>query len=265
MSQMQVDRRKFMASLGGVAAVSLMSHEDRAEALEHYMIEEIEQQDSSSQNQSGGGGSIYRQPAKARGTGTVFRLEDLPEMPAQPTLMDFYNKGRFRTAHVIRSAKHALDTGQPERTVFSCLIHDVTQALVRSDHGWWGGQLFAPYVDERISWAVRYHQALRFFPDASVGYEYPEMYNRIWGVDYEPDDYIKEAHKFALEHKWYMEARLVTMNDEYGFDRDIEVEPIEEFTDIIGRQFKQPKEGLGFDNSPTAHMWRTLINPNRSL
>jgi hypothetical protein len=166
---------------------------------------------------------------------------------------------------VIRSAQHALDTGQPERTVFACLIHDVTQALVRSDHGWWGGQLFEPYVDERVSWAVRYHQALRFFPDANVGYEYPEMYNRIWGVDYEPDDYIKEAHKYALDHEWYMEARLVTMNDEYGFDRDIPVEPIEEFTDIIGRQFKQPKEGLGFDNSPVAHMWRTLINPNRSL
>lgn len=262
MSKMEIDRRAFIASVGGVAAVSLMSHEDRAEALEHYMIEEIEQQGEPSQSQSGG--SIYRKPAKARGTGTVFRMEDLEEMPAQPTLLDFYHK-RFRTSHVIRSATHALETGQPERTVFACLIHDVTQALVRSDHGWWGGQLFEPYVDERVSWAVRYHQALRFFPDASVGYEYPEMYNRIFGVDHEPEDYIKQAHKEALEHKNYMEARLVTMNDEYGFDRDIAVGPIEEFTDIIGRQFKQPKEGLGYDGSPVAHMWRTLINPNRSL
>jgi hypothetical protein len=259
---MEIDRRAFVASIGGVAAASLMSHEDRAEALEHYMIEEIEQQDAQSQPQSGG--SIYRKPANARGTGTVFRMDDLEDMPAQPTLIDFY-KTRFRSAHVIRSATRALETGQPERTVFACLIHDVTQALVRSDHGWWGGQLFEPYVDERISWAVRYHQALRFFPDPSVGYEYPEMYNRIWGVDYEPDDYIKAAHKDALDHKWYMEARLVTMNDEYGFDRDIPVGPIEDFTDIIGRQFKQPKEGIGYDNSPTAHMWRTLINPNRSL
>jgi len=262
MSKLEVNRRAFITSLGGAAAVSLLSHEDRAEALEHYMIEELEQQDAPAQTQSGG--SIYRKPAKAAGVGTVFRMDDLEDMPAQPTLMDFYKK-RFRSSHVIRSATHALDTGQPERTVFACLIHDVTQALVRSDHGWWGGQLFEPYVDERISWAVRYHQALRFFPDASVGYEYPEMYNRIWGVDYDPDDYIKQAHKDALAHKYYMEARLVTMNDEYGFDRDIEVGPIEDFTDIIGRQFKQPKEGLGYDSSPTAHMWRTLINPNRRL
>ena len=161
MSKMEVDRRAFIASLGGVAAVSLMSHEDRAEALEHYMIEEIEQQGATSQSQSGS--SIYRKPAKARGTGTVFRMDDLEEMPAQPTLMDFY-KTRFRSSHVIRSATHAIDTGQPERTVFACLIHDVTQSLCRSDHGWWGGQLFEPYVDERVSWAVRYHQALRSFP-----------------------------------------------------------------------------------------------------
>ena len=37
------------------------------------------------------------------------------------------------------------------------------------------------------------------------------------------------------------------------------------FADIIGRNFKQPKEGLGYDNSPSAHMWRTIANPNRPL
>jgi len=37
------------------------------------------------------------------------------------------------------------------------------------------------------------------------------------------------------------------------------------FTDIIGRHFKQPQEGLGNDNSPTAHMWRTIVNPDAPL
>jgi hypothetical protein len=39
----------------------------------------------------------------------------------------------------------------------------------------------------------------------------------------------------------------------------------EQFTDIIGRNFKQPAEGLGFDGSPVAHMWRTMIWPNNLL
>ena len=62
-----------------------------------------------------------------------------------------------------------------------------------------------------------------------------------------------------------MEARLVTANDQYAFDEGQREIVIAEFTDIIGRQFRQPKEGLGSDNSPTAHMWRTLINPDRPL
>lgn len=262
MAGIEVDRRAFIASLGGATVVSFMSHQERAEALEHYMVERIESGTASAQVQTDG--NIYRAPAKARGTGTVFRLTELDDMPAKPTLVDFFKK-RFLTAHVLRSATHALETGQPERTVFACLIHDVTQSLCRSDHGWWGGQLFEPYVDERISWGVRYHQALRFFPDPTVDYEYPEMYNRIFGVDYEPDEYIQAAYREAKAHKYYMEARLITMNDEYGFDPNVESKSIEEFADIIGRQFRQPEEGLGYDNSPVAHMWRTLINPNRPL
>jgi hypothetical protein len=39
----------------------------------------------------------------------------------------------------------------------------------------------------------------------------------------------------------------------------------DEFADIVGRNFKQPAEGLGFDGSPVAHMWRTMIWPNNFL
>ena len=65
-------------------------------------------------------------------------------------------------------------------------------------------------------------------------------------------------------HKWYMEPRLVTVNDLYAFDPNAKVS-IDPFEDIIGRHFKHPKEGLGFDNSPSAHMWRTLANPDAPL
>ena len=61
-----------------------------------------------------------------------------------------------------------------------------------------------------------------------------------------------------------MSARKITVNDLYSFEKDVEVD-IDEFTDIIGRNFKQPKDGLGFDGSPTAHMWRTMIYPTNFL
>jgi hypothetical protein len=111
---------------------------------------------------------------------------------------------------------------------------------------------------------VRMHQALRFYPDDSVGYDYPDAYVRMFGADYRPDPYIDRAYQKACNHRWYMSARLVTMNDFYAFDPNVHVD-IAEFTDIIGRNFRQPPEGLGQDNSPSSHMWRTIIAPTKFL
>ncbi len=119
-------------------------------------------------------------------------------------------------------------------------------------------------MSEKVSWAIRYHQALRFYPDSAHGYEYPELYNRIFGKDYVPQPHIKAAYEYARNHKWYFEARMVTVNDLYAFDPNAVVS-MDPFIDIIGRQFKQPKEGLGNDGSPTAHMWRTMMFPDNPL
>jgi len=61
-----------------------------------------------------------------------------------------------------------------------------------------------------------------------------------------------------------MTSRLIRVKDVYSFDPDAKVS-LDDFVDIIGRNFKQPKEGLGFDTSPSAHMWRTLNWPTRFL
>jgi hypothetical protein len=262
---MEIDRRAFLATLGGAAAVEAMPHEARADALEHYMMDLIDEQ-----------GAQNNQLAVRRGAGSVFsgrgeptaegRLEPrtLEAMPAKPTLADFF-KLRFAPAtHVLQSATDALKKGEPEERVLACLLHDVVLNLIKVDHGWWGAQMMEPYVSEKVSWGIRYHQALRFYPDPSVGYEYPELYNRIFGKDYVPLPYIKETYDFARKHKWYMEARMITVHDLYAFDPNMQVS-MDPFIDIIGRNFKQPKEGLGFDNSPVAHMWRSLIYPDNPL
>jgi hypothetical protein len=189
----------------------------------------------------------------------------LPKLPEKPSLLDFMEKRFASTAHLLQSAKHALKAGLPEKTVLACLLHDIgVVGFIRCDHGYWGAQMIAPYVDEEVSWAIKSHQALRFFPDESVGYTYPEMYVRLFGADYTPEPYIHEEYKRARAHKWYMTSRMITCYDVYSFDPNAVVE-IGEFEDIIGRHWKHPKEGLGYDNSPSAHMWRTLNWPTRFL
>ena len=156
------------------------------------------------------------------------------------------------------------EKGEPEETVLACLLHDIAVNLIKVDHGWWAAQMVEPYVSEKVSWAIRHHQALRFFPDPSVGYAYPERYVQIFGEGYVPEPYIKAAYEKARKHKWYMEARMITVHDLYAFEPGVNP-TLEPFIDVIGRHFKQPKEGLGFDGSPVAHMWRSLIYPDNPL
>jgi len=189
----------------------------------------------------------------------------LPRMPPRPTLFDFF-KYRFGPSnHMLQSARLAQKRGESEKIVLACLVHDIAiTGFIRSDHGYWAAQLLEPYVDPEVSWAIRYHQVLRFFPDESVGYEYPQMYVRLFGADFRPEPYVEDEHRRARDHKWYMTARLITVNDLYSFDPNVQV-ALEEFTDVVGRNFRQPAEGLGFDASPSAHMWRTIMWPTRYL
>jgi hypothetical protein len=286
-THLQIDRQKVIAALGGTGAVETMGSEARAEGLESYISQELDaamlakfgapakactvaELDSQIETRSfrRGAGTLFAvgalTPFGSQVAGEPDTVRRLAPMPAKPTLLDFFRLRFAPATHVLQSADKALTAGMPEEIVIACLLHDVAQALMKADHGWWGAQLFEPYVSEKVTFAIRYHQALRFFPDHAVGYEYPAMYNLIFGKDYVPPPYIEAAYEYCRNHKWYMAARQVTLNDLYSFDPNHVVDPAK-FTDIVGRNFKQPKEGLGFDNSPVAHMWRTISTPDVPL
>ncbi len=275
---MDFDRRAFIASVGGVTAFALMSPSAKADALESYLQRRLA---AASETKAPGGASaeyptvaqleaqIDTAPVRrgvgnlfAARTGNVHRLAPLPE---KPTLIDFFNL-RFMTTskHVLQSANRAMKNGMSEEIVLACLLHDVVQELIKVDHGWWGAQLFEPYVPEKTAFAIRYHQALRFYADPANGYEYPDMYRRLFGEDYKPEPYIEATYKRVRQHRWYIAPRMVTVNDLYSFDPNVHVD-LRQFIDLIGRRFKQPKEGLGFDGSTVAHMWRSLMRPDSPL
>jgi hypothetical protein len=271
----QLDRKEFLASIGE-DAVNRMSDEEKADALEEHLMSRLNQTKSASNRE------LRKYPTAAeveaqietrpfrRGAGNLFvgvgqNVKRLPPMPAKPTLIDFFNLRFDMTAnHVLQSAHLARKNGMPEDIILACLLHDTVQELIKVDHGWWCAQLYEPYVSEKVAFAIRYHQALRFYEDKENGYDYPELYYQMFGVDYRPEPYIEAAYQMVRSHKWYLAPRLVTVNDLYSFEPDVNPS-IDEFTDIIGRNFKQPKEGLGFDNTPASHMWRTLMWPTRFL
>lgn len=257
--------------MGPQAAAKAMTMSERADALEEEMERELERIITKSVLFNLADGKVAMESGvelQKKYPGRLMLMGPdprLPPMPEKPTLLDYFRCRFASTNHLLQSATHALKAGCDEKIVLACLLHDVgVVGFIRADHGYWGAQLIEPYVDEEVSWAVRVHQALRFFPDEAAGYPYPDLYVKYFGADYEPEPYIKAEYEAARKHKWYMTARQICVNDIYSFDPNAKVN-IEDFTDIIGRHFRQPKEGLGLDSSPSAHMWRTMMWPTRYL
>jgi hypothetical protein len=267
-SIMVIDRRELLASLGGISALALMSDEAKADALEQHLIAqtnphapfptaaEIAQEIDTKPTRKGVGNLFVARQ------GNVKRLEAMPE---KPTLADYFRLRFTATSnHCLQSANHAMKNGMSEEVILACLLHDTVQELIKVDHGWWSAQMYEPYVSEKVAFAIRYHQALRFYEDQEHGYSYPDLYRQIFGSDYKPEPYIQQTYERVRQHKWYLEARMVTVNDLYAFEQGVNP-TLDQFTDIIGRHFKQPKQGLGFDDSASAHMWRSLAMPDHPL
>jgi len=284
---MQIDKQAFLDSLGldtlgGPEKAAALDPEAKADAIEDFLSLQLKSA-GAPVGEAANGEKHYPTVAEVErriatrpfrtGTGFLFashaggNVKILPPMPANPTLADFFEMrfGMNTTRnHCLQSAALAMRNGLSEELILACLLHDTAAELMRTDHGWWGGQLYEPYVPEKVAFAIRYHQTLRFYPDKEFGYEYPELYRYLFGEDYVPPPHVEAAYKMLRNHKWYMEPRLVTLNDLYSFNPHAEVS-IEPFLDIIGRHFRQPKEGLGNDNSPVAHMWRALARPDSPL
>jgi hypothetical protein len=286
---LEIDRRCFIAGLGGATAVGLMSHEARADALEEVLLAQL---DTGQRGAAARPTAAAAQPAAAgasfptaaeieaqittrayrRGAGALFynnapdgKVSRLPSMPAAPTLVDFFELRFERTRnHCFQSANKARERGADDEIVLACLLHDTVQEIMRSDHGYWCAQLYGPYVPERTAFAIKYHQALRFYADTDAGYEYPDLYRRIFGVDYVPAPHVQADYEHARRHRWYDAPREVTVSDLYAFDPNAVV-GLEPFVDLIGKHVRQPKEGFGNDGSAVAHMWRTIANPDAPL
>jgi hypothetical protein len=282
----ELDKAKLIEYMGGEEAVARMDVVERTDAIEHYLEEKFAAEITARR------AAEKRYPTVAelaeqvatrpfrRGIGKIFRpaleaigLDDyqfgknvhrLPPLSATPTLEEFFEL-RFKPAdHLLQSAGMAKRKGLSEETVLACLLHDLGNYISKTDHGYWGAQMIEPYVSPKVLFAVKYHQVLRFFPDAEVGYDYPKRYYELFGEDYVPPAYMQDEYQFVRNHEWYMEARLVTLNDFYAFDASVDV-PFSEFRGIVDRHFRQPEEGLGYDRTPASHMWRTLIYPDNPL
>ena len=119
----------------------------RADALEEQMSRELDYIVIKSRLYSMAEGDMSPPPNAAKlmannPNARVLMGDDprLPPMPEKPTLIDFFKYRFGPAAHLLQSAKHAVNAGLPENMVLACLLHDIsTIGFIRGDHGYWGG------------------------------------------------------------------------------------------------------------------------------
>ena len=91
------------------------------------------------------------------------------------------------------------------------------------------------------------------------------MYVRLFGEDFEPEPYIKRDYEKRAEAQMVQTARHDLRQRHLLVRSRSESVSWRNSSDIIGRNFKQPQEGLGWDGTPASHMWRTIMMPTRAL
>jgi hypothetical protein len=106
---MEIDRRAFLTSVGGIAAIEAMDPEAKAEALEHFMMHRLDEEAAGGLVAIDGEAQVVAAPPEAtirRGAGSLFgptgpegqrAMAKLAPMSDKPTLLEFFEK-RFAPA-----------------------------------------------------------------------------------------------------------------------------------------------------------------------
>src|SRR2546428_13820560 len=100
---MEIDRRAFLATLGTAAVVDALRSEALPAALEHHMMDTLDEQAAANNELTirRGAGSIFGAGGPSGGRSGLKPLDPVPD---KPTLVDFF-KLRFAPAtHVLQSA-----------------------------------------------------------------------------------------------------------------------------------------------------------------
>jgi len=140
-----------------------------------------------------------------------------------------------------KAANLALKAGVEEKGVLACLLHDIAMVGLIGVTMAIGAPNSSRLMSMRKSPLPCAITSLRFFLILPPAMNIRRLY-RHFGKDYKPEPYIYATNDMrSPQMVWH--GGMITLNDLYAFDPNTTVD-LEVFTDIVGRHFRQPKEGL---------------------
>ena len=140
---MEIDRRAFIASLGGTAAVSLMDSEAKADSLEHWMEEQLDEQVAADQGHRRSSRPSPRSKRRSK-RATIDAAPAACSCPGAATSRSSSRCRRIRRFRIssasasrppitcCRARPARLKTGMSEEIVLACLLHDCVLNLIKA-------------------------------------------------------------------------------------------------------------------------------------
>ena len=121
-----MDRRKFLTFVGGASALAAMNANQKADALEFAMGQELEQTypnrvEKSALCRAYGADDNwqYPEPLKIGQHHHMGHDARLPRMSDKPTLLEFFDKRIGHSSHLLQSARLAKINDLPEKMVLA--------------------------------------------------------------------------------------------------------------------------------------------------
>ena len=111
-------------------------------------------------------------------------------------------------------ARLALEAGHDEKVVIACFLHDISNgALMRTDHGYWGAQLVAPYVSEEVALGDPLPPAAALLRRRVRRLQISRCLQAVSSAPTtsRPNTSSRD-HDDARAHRWYMTSRMITLS-----------------------------------------------------
>ena len=204
---MEIDRRAFIASLGGAAAVGrwiTRPKPKRSNTTWKRLDEMVAAPGRSAgkvpdrRRDRGADRDARRPPRRGRLFASSARQREEAREDAEESDAPGFLRAALRAGESRAAERDARDEDRHVRRSHP----RVPAARLRADSDQAGPRLVGRAAlrtvhPEKSAFAIRYHQTLRFYADDEAGYEYPDQYYRIFGHDYTPPPYIQETYKMS--------------------------------------------------------------------
>jgi hypothetical protein len=156
--------------------------------------------------------------------------------------------------HALQSAAWALHNDCDDEIITAAFLHDYGKLINRRKHSWFSAEMMKPYVSERVYFMIQVHFDIgHLLMQREPWFSAPCFSEAAGRTD------LDERLAWIAAHPWFGGASLVCKAELEARIPKQCPDVVDDLRKVLGRTFKLPRRGLGYDGSSAAELWRIPI------